>query len=109
MFQYAFGKALADTRQEPLLIDNSFYEQEIPGVDRREIELQLFPAIRLQFADRRLASSFYQYGRWDNRLRKLLGLKKRTLVREANFRFDPTYSSLPGHLLVDGLFQSEKY
>jgi hypothetical protein len=109
MFQYAFARTLADTRQEPLLIDNSFYEQEIPGVDTREIELQLFPAIRLQTAGRWLASSFYQYSRWDNRLRKYLGVKKRTLVREANFRYDPTYQAMPGHLLLDGLFQSEKY
>ena len=109
MFQYAFARALAETRQEPLLIDNSFYEQEIPGVDKREIELELFPAIRLNYAGPKLSSSFYQVSRWDNRLRNLLGFKKRAVLREHNFRYDPSYLSMPQHLLLDGLFQSERY
>jgi hypothetical protein len=109
MFQYAFGKALAHTRRTPLLVDDSFYHQDTPGVDRREIELELFPAIQLQYANQRLASSFYQYSRWDNRLRNLLGFKKRTALREQGFRYDPSFSLTAGHLLLDGLFQSGNY
>lgn len=109
MFQYAFARALAETRREPLLIDNSFYEQEIPGVDKREIELELFPAIRLSYAGPKLSSSYYQYARWDNRLRNLLGFRKRAVLREHNFRYDAAYQAMPQHLLLDGLFQSERY
>jgi hypothetical protein len=109
MFQYAFGKALAHTRRTSLLIDDSFYHQELNNVDKREIELALFPGLKLAFADRWLASSFYQYNRWDNRLRKWLGGKKRTLVREQNFRYDAGFHRLPGSLLLDGFFQTERY
>jgi hypothetical protein len=109
MFQYAFAKALAETRRQPLLVDDSFYEQDIDHVDKRAIELSLFPAIQLKMAGRRLASSFYQYNRWDNRLRKIFGLKRRNLVREQSFRYDRTYAEFPDPLLLDGLFQTEKY
>ena len=92
-----------------MLIDDSFYHQELAGVDKRNIELPLFPAVQLAIAGPWLASSFYQYSRWDNRLRKYLGGKKRTLVREHSFRYDAGFGQLPGHLLLDGFFQTERY
>jgi len=109
MFQYAFAKALAGTRRQPLLVDDSFYDQEIANVDKRKIELPLFPAIQLKMAGKWVTSSFYQYNRWDNRLRKVLGFKKRNLVMERNFRYDQANTEVPEPLLLNGLFQSEKY
>ncbi|MDR3715401.1 MAG: alpha-1,2-fucosyltransferase [Puia sp.] len=109
MFQYAFAKALAEVNDEELLVDDSFYKQEIGNVDKRTLELGLFPSIKIRYASRWLASSFYQYSRWDNRLRKLLGFKKRNLIREENFRYHESYLKTAFPVLLDGLFQTERY
>jgi hypothetical protein len=109
MFQYALGKVLSHRHKTSLLVDTSFYSQELANVDKRAPELDVFSSVRLRIADSRLVSSFYQYGRWDNRLRKIFGFPKRALVKEQNFRYDDSVLTSKPPVLLDGLFQTENY
>ena len=114
MFQYAFGRALADDLGENLFLDlTTLRDKKIrEGFTYRKFELQQFP-VRAALADQNLLNSIIAYP--NNRLESfLLGFLKYlgsiTHLHERKFSYDEDIlKSLRGNIFAIGFWQSEKY
>lgn len=87
MFEYAFGRYLAQTNGSELCLDLSFLEGTQKGVTRRKYELDAF----------------------NIKAGLVSGNSKGTHIKESSVRFDPKLLELKGDLCLDGYWQSEKY
>lgn len=114
MFQYAFGRALADNYNLELSLDCFFLSDRSPreGFTYREFELGAFP-IRAEVADDKLLRSVAAYPK--NRIERL----KRNLLQNTNkvgyisengFHYTPVSPvSIKKKNYVTGFWQSEKH
>jgi hypothetical protein len=109
MFQYASARALAYRLKQPLSLDISSFETDIPNVAKRTFELGLFPNINPAFLTSFKKSGFYQSRRWDNRLRKLLGMPIGSVLYESTHSFNETFLAAKPPVLMQGYWQTERY
>jgi hypothetical protein len=109
MFQYACVKALAHRLNVPFFLDISSFEKDIPNVDKRTFELDLFPNIKPAFLKTFKTSGFYQPTRWDNRLKKIFGRPIGSVLHENTHSFNESILTVKPPVLLQGYWQTEKY
>jgi hypothetical protein len=109
MFQYASAKALAIRLKQPFFLDISSFEADIPNVAKRTFELDLFPNLKPAFLKSFKTSGFYQLTRWDNRLKKLLGIRIGSVLHENTHSFNESILTVKPPVLLKGYWQTEKY
>ena len=105
MFQYAAGRAFADSRNTQLKLDLS----DMAGYQLRSYALDQF-AIRAEIADPTEIPARKPKG-LKAKLGQLRGRHKSQTVRyvEPSLRFDPEVRELPEPVHLTGYFQSERY
>ena len=109
MFQYAAGRALSCKWQEQLLLDTSIIGEEVPNVDKRSFALKCFKNIQPKLSSTFLTQSFYMHTRWDNRLRKIAGMRMRKSLKETSHSYNSLFGSITPPVLLQGYWQSERY
>lgn len=109
MFQYASARALAYRIKQPLYLDISSFESEIPNVAKRTFELDLFTNIKPAFLTSFKRSGFYQPLRWDNRLKKLLRRPIGNVLYENTHSFNESILTVKPPVLLHGYWQTERY
>lgn len=110
IFQYAIGRSLAISHDCELLLDDSLLKQRRFGVTPRDYELDVYnlvarkvhPAEQAVLRSRVRRPFRYMYN---------IGLVKSSFnyYREPHFAFDPKLQQLPGNLIIEGYWQSERY
>jgi len=97
MFQFAAGQALARKKKAQLILDLSWFSQNFgPGSTARSYELDCF---QLQRSTLKISSK-YAIG--------LASLFAKN-YQEPHFHYDSGFFDLPGHAVVQGYFQSDRY
>jgi hypothetical protein len=91
LFQWAFGRNLANLYNTPLYLETYFYKSDIPGVTKRDFSLNKFPYLNYNLTDN-LENNGIQFLRFS----------------EHPFFTNINYNSSYNYYL-DGYFQSEKY
>lgn len=109
MFQYAIGQILAEKTSSHLLLDTSFFDDQIkkPGFTPRQFELDVFN-LHYTRASKEIIDSFISANS-PKRWQKLLGFSYKKSFREIASKFEYQVLSLKPPLYLDGYFQSEKY
>lgn len=112
MFQYAFGRCLAERYDTDLKMDLRFLHDRTPrpGFVFRDYDLSIFN-IKENFANEN--EIFYLKNRFSSQLiekitNKILGRKSSYLL-ESNLNFDSNYFNTPDNSYLEGYFQSENY
>jgi hypothetical protein len=108
LFQYATGRCLAIKKGTSLSLDLSWF----PLQSLRSFELKHF-ALAAGRVPERIRRCFEPQTRVGKILQKLFRAGPRTLayrkVLESHFHFDASGFDAPGHILLEGYWQSEKY
>ena len=107
MFQYAFGRSLAERRNTRLKLDISHFKNDIP---RREYDLSMFN-LEEEFASKeeifklkqRFSSQIF-----DKVANKVLGYRTSFIV-EPHFHFSARAFNAPDNVYLHGYWQTEKY
>jgi hypothetical protein len=113
MFQYAFGRSLADKFDRELFLDCTFLRDRTPvaGFTRRDYELSHF-SVRAEIADEKLIRSIAAYPktRFDFYKKRLLKLTGRVNFSwEDTFTFNPAVNLSAATNYLTGFWQSEQY
>ena len=113
MFQYAFGRHLANKNATELKLDLSFYSDSTlkdPRLTRRYYNLDIFNIEAAIASDEEVAllSQRGRGGAVGRMLKKLIG-KSSCLVMEPHYHFSQTMYDLPDGVYVSGYWQSPKY
>src|SRR5688572_6136944 len=107
MFQYAFGRALAERRGSRLKLDTSHFKNDLP---KREYDLSIFN-IRVDFASKeeifKLKQRFSSQS-IDKVVNKLLGYRS-TFIIEPHFHFSERVFNAPDNVYLHGYWQTERY
>lgn len=110
MFQYAFGRRLADGLGVPLKLDVTAFDT---FYDKRRYELGgLCVAAELATAEEIARASQGRFPGLRARLRRVLAAippEPRTVIHERDYAFDPAMLRLPDGAYLDGYWQSERY
>jgi hypothetical protein len=106
MFQYAAGRALAHRRRVPLELDTSQFQNGC----QRSYRLSNFN-IQASVSSSETIDSFKKQSEskialWLNKLRPYY---KQSVINELRFTFDANILRAPGHVYLDGYWQSDKY
>lgn len=116
MFQYSFGRALALRNDVPLKLDLTSAAADVRtrryGLNRFKIVEQIAsPAEIERLTGIHRGGGFGARARRRIRryLRRVLPPSKMPVLTERESRFDPAVLQLPGHVYLDGYWQSEKY
>lgn len=120
LFQYAFGRQLAEKNDAELVLDASFYARPFLQDARRSFLLSKFrvQGREMNEADRRAIgipdmASMTFFARAKRVLfrvtERLKPLYRRRLILEAGFSFDPELLKVVGPCYLSGVWQSEEY
>lgn len=102
LFQYSFGRYLANKHNVPLKLDVSWYE----GIPDRQYDLAKY---NIQ-ADIATTAESAKYDNIFNRLLdRMRPFHKQKVIRERSFTFDKEALLVGPHCMIDGYWQSEKY
>ena len=114
MFQYSFGRALALRNDVPLKLDLTSYD-----VSMREYRLNRFRIVeeiaspaeveKLTGIHRGSCFGARVRRRIRRHLRRVMPPSKMPVLTEHESRFDPAVLQPPGHVYLDGYWQSERY
>jgi hypothetical protein len=110
MFQYAFGRALAERHKTEVKLDISFYSDPKWNVPPRTYDLDIFN-IHEKFATQEETSKLSKrlnFDIGDRILNRMFGVK-RTHIREPHIHFSEIAFSSPDNVYISGYWQSEKY
>ncbi len=110
MFQYAFGRRLADRHQTQLKLDRGIYSDPALNVPPRTYDLGIFNIVEeiatveeiRRFANRS-GNEFI-----DKLLNRVFGLKP-SHIREPHYHFSQAAMDAPDNVYVSGYWQSERY
>jgi hypothetical protein len=111
MFQYAFGRALAERHETELKLDLNFYsDPKWNNVPFRTYDLDIFNIREILATEDEIASLArrVRHDLADRVLNRLLGTK-RSHIREPHFHFSQTTFDAPDNVYLSGYWQSEKY
>lgn len=110
MFQYAFGRSLAEKHQTELKLDLRFYSDPLLNVPVRTYDLDIFNICENIATETEIArfAKRVRHELTDRALNRVLGLK-RSHIREPHYHFSPTAFDSPDNVYISGYWQSEKY
>ena len=115
MFQYAFGRRLAQERGVPLKLDVSGFATyalhgyalerlSVEVVEATRDEIEALTAVSPRFPENVIPRRFLP-----RFLRRSRRLNPQHIVEREGFRYDPSVLERPGSLYLDGYWQSERY
>lgn len=112
MFQYAFGRSVANRNNTELKLDVSFFDKTKPqkGHVVRNFDLDIFN-IKENFASPREISRLsrrFKNGLLNKIANKILG-QPRTFITQPHFHFSPDVYYSPDNVYLSGYWQTEKY
>ena len=122
MFQYAFGRSLAQKEGSELALDCSYYEAYLPGIGnvrkmlrdaKHAIRGKLYgykpPTAHLFKLDKfRIKASVLDSSAYAEVMKKI-GSGEIASVKENGYEFDQAAAETKGDAYLDGFWQSEKY
>lgn len=108
LFQYATGRAVAENRNEGLLLDLSFLDKT-PGAayTKRNFELSQIK-YKAHFAKKEQLDGF-NHGSLISRAMNKFRLKSNFVFNENKHGYIPVINRLPKNVLLNGFWQSQKY
>ncbi len=110
MFQYAFGRQLAESHRTELKLDLGFYSNPKWNIPVRTYDLDIFnirEALATEDETTRLAKRV-RNDLTDRAFNRLFGTKS-SHIREPHFHFSQAALDLPDNIYISGYWQSEKY
>lgn len=110
MFQYAFGKAMAEKHQLPLYLDLSFLQKKAQGYTQRNYALDIFQH-HAQIASPEIIHSFEKARANDilSKIKRKISPSPYTTHHERGFAYQPFSFLEKNANRYIGFFQSEKY
>ncbi len=112
MFQYATGRALAQTHRTTLKLDTSFFSLREKDLTPRRYELSHFRIVSEIATEDDLARVRPAPPKGWKKVRERFRPQQRrrlTHIREPSPRFDPRVPALPDNVYLEGYWQCEKY
>jgi hypothetical protein len=112
LFQYAFGRSLAEKNRTVLKFDLGFFK-DAPGasdITPRQYELGVYQVAQHFAGPAEISAFFAADGKpWFRKMVSFPGGKHLVVRQEANYHFEDRFLGARGNIYLDGYWQSVKY